>query len=64
MGPILELSENVVSSNVIKDGGYIELSQDYMYVFRPIRYCKKKNVLEVKKAFLIQQREIYFRKAL
>lgn len=65
VGPILELSENVVSSKVIKDGGYIKLSQEYMYLFRPIRYCKKKNVFRCeKKHFLFNSKRYFFRKAL
>lgn len=65
MGPILELSENVVSSKVIKDGGYIKLSQEYMYLFRSIRYCKKKNVFRCEKSISYSTaRDIFFRKAL
>lgn len=65
MGPVLELSENVVSSKLIKDGGYIKLSQKYIFFyFGQSDIAKRKIFLDVKKAFLIQQKEILLRKAL
>lgn len=60
MGPILELSENVVSSKVSKGRGIHKIVSRVHVFISANQILQKKRFLGVKKAFLIQQQEIFF----